>query len=95
MEGIYNGCAPKAVTNADFMKILRHITGHKIGLRAFNWMLEAGAALIGTETELILKSRWVYPAKLLQSGFSFKYNEIEHALSEIVGKTPRKKYHLF
>ena len=95
MEGIYNCSAPKAVTNADFMRTLRRITGHKVGLRAFNWMLEAGAALIGTETELILKSRWVYPAKLLQSGFSFKYNEVEHALTEIIEKTPRRKYHLF
>lgn len=95
MEGVLNCSAPNAVTNADFMNTLRRITGHKLGLRAFNWMLEAGAALIGTETELILKSRWVYPARLLQSGFSFKYNVLEHALTDIIRHTPRKRYHLF
>jgi uncharacterized protein len=95
MEGVYNCSSPNAVTNAEFMRTLRRLTGHSIGLRAFNWMLEAGAALIGTETELILKSRWVTPSKLLQSGFSFKYNELEHALRDIVGNTPRSKYHLF
>jgi NAD dependent epimerase/dehydratase family enzyme len=95
MEGVYNCSSPNAVTNAEFMKTLRRLTGHAVGLRAFNWMLEAGAALIGTETELILKSRWVIPAKLLQSGFSFKYNELEHALTEIIRNTPRTKYHLF
>jgi NAD dependent epimerase/dehydratase family enzyme len=95
MEGVYNCAAPNAVTNADFMKTLRSITGHKIGLPAFTWMLEAGAALIGTETELILKSRWVHPARLLQTGFQFKYNHLREALAEIVQRTPRKKYHLF
>jgi uncharacterized protein len=95
MEGVYNCSSPNAVTNAEFMRTLRRITGHSIGLRAFNWMLEAGAALIGTETELILKSRWVAPAKLLQTGFSFKYNEVEHALADIIRNTPRRKYHLF
>lgn len=95
MEGVYNCSSPNAVTNADFMNTLRRITGHKIGLRAYKWMLEAGAALIGTETELTLKSRWVYPAKLIQSGFSFRYNTLEHALTDIVQETPRKRYHLF
>jgi len=95
MEGVLNGSSPNAVTNADFMKTLRGITGYKLGLRAFNWMLEAGAALLGTETELILKSRWVYPARLLQSGFTFKYSLLEPALTDIVHNTPRSKYHLF
>lgn len=95
MEGIYNCSAPNAVTNRHFMKTLRNITGHKAGLPAFTWMLEAGAALIGTETELILKSRWVFPEKLLQSGFRFKYNDLDNALKEIIGNMSRKDYHLF
>jgi len=95
MEGVYNCVAPNAVTNDNFMETLRRITGHKIGAPAFTAMLEAGAALIGTETELILKSRWVYPEKLLQTGFRFAYNKIEEALTDIVRKVPRRKYHLF
>jgi uncharacterized protein len=95
MEGVYNCSSPNAVTNDAFMKTLRLITGHTLGLPAPAWLLEAGAKFIGTETELILKSRWVYPAKLLQSGFMFKYNVLEHALSDIVRCTPVKKYHFF
>jgi NAD dependent epimerase/dehydratase family enzyme len=95
MEGVYNCSSPNAVTNADFMSTLRRITGYTIGLPAFTWMLEVGAALLRTETELILKSRWVYPARLLQSGFFFKYNALEQALVDIIDKMPRKKYHLF
>jgi len=57
--------------------------------------VELDAALIGTETELILKSRWVIPAKLQAEGFRFKFEKLENALQEIVDKTPRSKYHLF
>ncbi|MFT3979815.1 MAG: TIGR01777 family oxidoreductase [Ferruginibacter sp.] len=95
MEGIYNCCSPNPVRNAIFMKTLRHITGHKVGLPAYEWMLKAGAVIIGTETELILKSRWVLPTRLLQSGYLFEFNTIDEAFREIVDHTPRKAYHLF
>lgn len=95
MEGVYNCASPSPVTNKEFMNILRKLTGTRIGLPAYTWMLELGALLIGTETELILKSRWVLPAKLLQSGFEFKYPHLEGALQEIINKTPRKQYWLF
>jgi uncharacterized protein len=95
MEGIYNCVSPGAVTNDVFMRTLRNITGHKIGLPAFKWMLKIGARLIGTETELILKSRWVRPAKLLESGFQFKFPKVEDALRDVVNKTNRRQYHLF
>jgi len=77
------------------MGVLRKITGHRIGLPSPAPILELGAALIGTETELVLKSRWVIPAKLLQAGFRFKYEKVEEAIQDIVNKTPRKHYHLF
>lgn len=46
------------------------------------WMLELGAKVLGTETELMLKSRWVLPQKLLTEGFQFKYGRIEQAIAE-------------
>jgi len=36
-------------------------------------MLEAGALLLRTETELVLKSRRVVPGRLLASGFVFSF----------------------
>jgi len=95
MEGVYNCCSPLPVNNENFMNILRKVTGHKFGLPAYEWMLKIGAKLIGTETELLLKSRWVLPTKLLQSGYNFEYGLIKDAFSEIVQITPRKNYHLF
>ena len=43
------------------------------GLSANRVMLEAGAVFMRTETELILKSRCVVPARLLERGFIFRY----------------------
>jgi uncharacterized protein len=54
-EGIYNCVAPGAVSNFSLMKNLRQVTGNKIGLPSPAFLLEAGAYMIGTETELILK----------------------------------------
>lgn len=95
MEGTYNCVSPGAVTNDTFMAVLRKCTGHKFGLPAFEWMLHMGAPVIGTEAELVLKSRWVLPAKMLQSGFVFRYPKLEDALEAIIAQTPRSKYHLF
>jgi uncharacterized protein len=58
-------------------------------------MLKPAAAFIGTETELILKSRWVVPTKILESGFRFKYANLEDAFTNILKQVPRKQYHLF
>ncbi len=95
LEGIFNCCSPNPVTNESFMRILRNVTGHSFGLPAFEWMLKIGAGLIGTETELLLKSRWVLPTKLLESGYKFEYADIRNAFIGIVQGAPRKDYHLF
>ena len=94
MEGVYNCCSPNPITNKGFMQTLRSVTGTKFGLPALKWMLTIGAAIIGTETELILKSRWVVPTKLSESGFIFRYYRIEDAFKDIVSRTQPKDYHL-
>ncbi|WP_438962228.1 DUF1731 domain-containing protein [Nonlabens sp.] len=48
------------------------------------WLLELGAMIIGTETELLLKSRNVYPQRLLDIGFSFEYENLEACLNELI-----------
>ncbi len=73
IEGVVNLAAPDPLTNADFMRVLRKAVGVPLGLPASNWMLEIGAILMRTETELILKSRRVVPARLLECGFTFRF----------------------
>jgi len=73
VDGVVNVAAPNPLPNAEFMRLLREAAGVPFGLPARGWMLEIGAVLMRTETELILKSRRVVPGKLLERGFTFKY----------------------
>jgi uncharacterized protein len=71
IDGPVNLASPHPLPNAEFMRILRNAYGAPFGLPARDWMLEVGAALMRTETELILKSRRVVPQRLIESGFTF------------------------
>ena len=71
IAGPVNLAAPNPLPNAEFMRILRRAWGIRLGLPATRLMLEIGAFFLGTETELILKSRRVIPGRLVQSGFAF------------------------
>jgi uncharacterized protein (TIGR01777 family) len=73
IDGVVNVAAPHPLPNAEFMRILREVSGTRVGLPTMRWMLEIGAILLQTEPELILKSRRVVPGRLLEHGFTFKY----------------------
>lgn len=83
VNGIFNCTAPVPIKNKDLMDTMRKTYKMPIGLPSPEWLLEIGAVIIGTETELILKSRWVLPDKLLKAGFQFKYPEIASAINNI------------
>ena len=85
-HGVFNCSSPHPVDNKTLMSTFRKLMHPLFGLPAPKWMLKFGAALIGTETELILKSRWVVPEKLLGLGFEFKHPDLEEALKEILEK---------
>jgi uncharacterized protein len=46
-------------------------------------MLEIGKYFSQTEPELVLSSSRVYPEKLINSGFVFRYPEIKQALNNL------------
>ncbi|OCA89925.1 MULTISPECIES: TIGR01777 family oxidoreductase [unclassified Bacillus (in: firmicutes)] len=83
LEGVFNCSSPHPVTNRELMVHLRNSMNRKFGLPTPAWMLKAGAILIRTEPELVLKSRWVLPERLEQVGYTFKYKNLEDALKEI------------
>lgn len=78
-----NICAPNPVTNKYFMQSLRSSLGTKFGLRTHAWMAKIGALFLGTEAELILKSRNVVPTRLIENGFEFDFPYIDDALSDL------------
>lgn len=83
LSGPVNVSAPSPRKNAEFMDEFRRARSMPLGLPASRWMLELGAMVLRTETELILKSRRVVPGRLLTSGFRFRYPDLEAALSNL------------
>jgi NAD dependent epimerase/dehydratase family enzyme len=83
IDGIVNVASPNPMPNAEFMRVLRQARGIRFGLPASRWMLEIGAVFMRTETELILKSRRVVPARLFEHGFGFKYPDWPSAASDL------------
>ncbi|MET3504036.1 TIGR01777 family oxidoreductase [Halalkalibacter oceani] len=83
LSGVFNCAAPAPITNREFMRKLRKSHHAPFGLPAPKWLLELGARIIRTETELVLKSRWVIPERLEQEGFSFKFRTMDEALTEL------------
>jgi len=86
LSGVYNVTAPVPIANMQFMSALRSALKVQIAIPLPKWLLELGALIIGTETELVLKSRRVIPVKLTESGYKFKFDEISRALSELCSK---------
>jgi hypothetical protein len=82
-RGPVNLAAPNPVPNAELMRTLRDAWRTRIGLPASRWMLEIGALLMRTETELVLKSRRVVPGRLLESGFQFQFPMWEDAAADL------------
>jgi NAD dependent epimerase/dehydratase family enzyme len=86
VSGPVNLAAPEALPNAAFMRGLRQAWGMPIGLPATQWMIEIGTRLMGTESELVLKSRRVAPGKLRAGGFAFKYPTWAEAAKELCAR---------
>lgn len=86
LHGPVNAAAPEAVTNEALMRSVREALGVRVGAPSPRWLLECGAVVIRTETELVLKSRWVEPRKLVDSGFTFQHGTLKAALSDIMGR---------
>lgn len=84
LTGAINCTAPEPIKNRAMMKIIRNTYGIPFGIPAPAWFLELGAMIIGTETELILKSRWVIPKRLLDNGFVFQFSSVGHAIHDLI-----------
>lgn len=71
LEGSINITAPHPLSNEHFMANIRRIVKPMFHLHQPKWLLELGAIFLRTETELLLKSRYVIPERLIGSGFVF------------------------
>ena len=84
MTGVYIATAPHPVSNAEFMRTLRHAIGMPIGLPAPAWLVRLGAPLVmRTDPELALYGRYCVPERLLREGFQFTFPRLEEALRDL------------
>ncbi|WP_091080210.1 epimerase [Microlunatus sagamiharensis] len=83
IDGPVNLAAPGTSTNAALMAALRRAARAPFGLPAPRWFLEVGMVVLRQESELVLKSRWAVPKRLLDAGFAFRWTELEPAVADL------------
>ncbi|WP_437912167.1 DUF1731 domain-containing protein [Sorangium sp. So ce302] len=86
VSGPVNLASPGPLPYRDFMRALREAWGIGFGLPATRWMLEVGALVMRTDTELVLKSRRVVPGRLREAGFTFAFTEWSAAARDLVAR---------
>ncbi|ASW73074.1 NAD-dependent epimerase [Chryseobacterium piperi] len=84
ISGAINVTAPNPLSNEELMKKLRKSLKVPFGMEAQVWQLEIASIFLRTETELLLKSRNVYPGKLMEEGFDFSYPDIDIAFQNLL-----------
>lgn len=84
LSGSINVVSPKPIRNEVFMKKLQQAIGIPFGLPISKSMLEIGAKIIKTETELVLKSRNVIPKRLTENGFEFEFGDLEKTFKNLI-----------
>ena len=86
IEGAVNIASPNPLPQRAFMKALRTALGARVGLPATKFMVEIGTRLMGTESELVLKSRRVVTTRLTEMGFKFKFPNWDDACNNLVAR---------
>lgn len=84
LSGSVNVTAPHPVRNTVFMKELSDQLKAPFRISQPTWVLEIGALLMGTETELLLKSRSVYPERMIQTGFKFQFEKVTETFKNLI-----------
>ncbi|HWK19213.1 MAG TPA: DUF1731 domain-containing protein [Microbacteriaceae bacterium] len=86
IDGPINLATPEATDDRGLMRAVRRAVGARIGLPTYRWMLELGGVALRTEAELVIKSRWVIPQRLIDAGYEFRYTDIDDAVRSIASE---------
>ncbi len=89
-NGIYNVTAPNPVTNAEFMREVRHVLGRPWSPPAPAWAVKLGARFVmKADPSLALTGRRCLPARLQEEGFAFLHADLPATLRELLaGEAP-------
>jgi len=82
-HGIYNLSAPELLSNADFGQLLAKVMKRPYWLPAPSFALRL---ILGEMSTLVLEGQFMVPKKLLEFGFTFKFESADLAFREIFSK---------
>jgi hypothetical protein len=82
--GVFNAVAPNPVTNAEFMRDLRHVLHRPWSPPVPGFAAKIGAWIIGTDAALALTGQRCAPKYFLEKKFLFKFPELHKALDNIL-----------
>lgn len=81
LTGIFNLVAPQQIDNRKLTNSLAGLLNRPAFMKVPGFAIKA---FLGEASELLLKSPFVVPKRLTQSGFHFNYPTIEETLDEII-----------
>jgi uncharacterized protein (TIGR01777 family) len=83
LQGVINLTAPTAVSNDHFAHALASVLNRPCLFSTPAWLLKI---LLGEMADLLLFGQNVIPKKLMDSGFSFKYANVEKSLRHLINE---------
>jgi uncharacterized protein len=81
IEGVYNATAPKPVRMADLSQTLGRVMNRPSWLPVPGFAIEA---LLGDGAIVVLEGQQVIPKRTVETGFEYKYPNLQSALTEIL-----------
>jgi uncharacterized protein (TIGR01777 family) len=81
LSGPFNLCAPQAVTNRDFLRMVRHALKR---FPVFPLPAFALRVLLGELATVMLDSQHLFPERLTMANFQFEYPHLDRALSHLL-----------
>jgi uncharacterized protein (TIGR01777 family) len=84
IAGVFNATAPNPVTNAEFMRELRHALHRPWSPPVPKFAAQLGSWLIGTEASLALVSQRGAPKHFLEKNFKFDFPKLRPALANLL-----------
>lgn len=84
VEGVINGVAPQAVTNAAFSKALGRVLGRPVVLRVPPFVLKLQ---LGEGVSVVTGSQRVSAGRIQSLGYEFQHPEVEEALRDLLRRS--------
>ncbi|MBV6322873.1 TIGR01777 family oxidoreductase [Duganella violaceipulchra] len=78
--GVYNFTAPESLTQAQFSRVAAGVLRRPFGFPTPGWPMRL---MLGEQADLLLEGQRVAPARLLESGYAFRYPQLEGALRSL------------